>query len=267
VPEIKKNKTYTIAYHIDETALRRLHDLLAKLGSNIRYEFVTKDNATLKYENLDDLLSFPNTVKHQIEKLTIDNAFHITVKEELAPLTEGQKPHTIETLKKIDTHGFIRFDTSRIQNVQLIVMGNDPKEVFYYFDEIEKKIEMMRRSRLYSFAAFLNLGLTISVVVAGYWLIYIFNHWPKTSIFDAPFQTLLLSCTVLLLPMTLYAIIYSIFLNLLDYLQNAIFPVATFAIGDGIKRDQRADFFRTAVLVSGIALPLLFLIVQSLLSR
>lgn len=197
--QAKKDITYSRAFVLDAPALQKLDEIVIKDSGAVSYEVRLSDGTVLEPANLDDVLSLPNPETRQIRRITVSGPYR-------APL------HINLSVQ----------DDSFDDTVNVSIRGEE-KEVVFVSRELDDWVASI--SKDYGFISITStktILVQMSMVAAGFLLFGIPSdrHWGAKSQVVATIMGAVL--------------IFMAFCRTL--FRRWVFPIAIFAIGDGVRR-------------------------------
>lgn len=232
-----------MAFLLDEESLRSLTRLLQKevlegteapseavrelIGDEgIEYRIELSDNTTITTSSIDEVFALPNSPKRRISSIWIST------------------PYTGRRVR-----GSIRLKNNRYIPVNYELRGDD-KEVGSLAAKLDDHLLGLRPwysfltrwsfANIFIFLAFVGLAIAVLAVLAMF-------AFSRESVMEAlkkddgPDYS------------GLFALGYVCIIGLLaglDWIVGRLFPIATFAIGQGIRRNERLNTVRTAVVTT-----------------
>lgn len=248
-----------MAYVVDSTELQSFVQLFSNIHEELNYSIRTSDGAHFEYSKFDDVIGFHNSPLRQIDELSVEIPYS-TRKETTDPETKivrseiyHPEPRAKITFRRPKYNGQATLEYS--------VSGDDPQAVSYYFDELENRGNGLRLSKPYSLIAFADIGMIVSIAVAGLSLTLLLA-WSFSSVvnsssssaessattsfpFSVAFQAALILITVVIIWIVSIVLIGVIVGRIKTYL----FPAVEFAIGAGTKRREQRQLWRNILFV------------------
>ena len=241
---ISKSQVYENAFLFDETIIKRVNDFVSQNNGKIRITVECSDNSKFNTDSIDELISYANTSKRQITHVSFSSTLSIEEKDDIS---------------------FRLWFSSQkyISSIRQEISGNE-KSAFYVFDALEEIIISarqwfwpIRRLDFFLVGVYLLFGLII------FSLFYTLYRYTAGQInLDEPVVTTYRS--TLNQFVAILIIVGMPFIGwLLDLVIGFLFPKATFAIGDGIKRMKNLGYFRSTV-IGGILISVMAGIILNL---
>lgn len=233
------DQTYPIAFTFTEEALKRFDQVLSKhTGGSISISATLSDNTTLSFNSVDDLLQFPNAVSRQIDRLRLEST------------TSWREQNQSDISIRFNRH-------STTLSIAVDIVGEDEKLLVTKRD-IEEIIEIISNR-----TQAIGRKIIFWTSVASIGLISIFSMGLFEFIKESKFPDyiiLLAAVTALLI----YTSLISWGYDATNLLRDKLFPIGTFAIGDGKRRheilvNRRKNIFYSVIiafLLSVLAAPL-----------
>ncbi|MGE7686763.1 hypothetical protein [Peribacillus simplex] len=205
--EVTKNKDINIGYLINERKLIELDTLLKQISADIEYRVSCVDGTSLTFNELNELINYPNRKEKQYSQISISNRYNSPIR---ISLTLSNRQFTTITYR----------------------VNGDEREVDYYAGKIEEFI--MSLKQWYSFLATPNFFVHVSVSMLVSFAILL----------------LLISFGILTTKSSVYIVVpLMIGISFIyDKFRQYLFPVVSFALGDGIERVNFRNTVRAVVL-------------------
>ncbi|WP_346837985.1 hypothetical protein [Microbulbifer sp. SAOS-129_SWC] len=207
------------AFVLHEADLRRVWAKLESYDCHITATVLFSDEVERTVDNIEDLVSFENSEKRKIVRINI----------------------TADSSER-DNRVRIEFEDYSFRTISVWASGND-ELVTKVSDEMPEIISGIRP--WYSFISRVDV---FWLLYAPLILAYLFADMMYSSKSQKTALTFMQSAKVIGF---LLLGILALFLShkLLTHLKNYLFPVANFAIGQGVRRYQTQDQFRFAVVI------------------
>lgn len=219
------------------------------MSGNADFSIKCKDDTTIEFTSIDELLAFSNTKERQISKLTIKTPYSCDT-------------YVSISFKNIDILG---------DSVEYDISGADEK-VILIENKIKDNIDLIRE--------------WYPQISAGWFLSIIVKTVITITILEVAFRYLKKNGQALMSP-NLYGIVIPLFNNIMLLLllfvlffvglfapnltiSKIIFPVGSFAIGDGIRRYNQSIFWRRTVIagfIVSVVAGLVTILIQSIFSK
>ncbi len=223
-----KTRSFKMAFLLDGDGLRRINGLLeekvlttaepaynsASKKPDYRVDF--SDSSNLATTSVDEVADQPNSRQRRITAITINTAY----------LNRGLRARI--TFRPYRSLPAVEYEVS-----------GDTASVLDLADELDQHLEGFRRP--YSPILRVNFFL----LAAAYFLLF-YLYVGTVSAMDvspddaASLREVFIAYVIILGPFVVAAV--------LQWLRNTLFPVATFAIGQGVARDKTLNFWRVVVI-------------------
>ncbi len=69
VPRSERNKSFKIAFVLTPDNIRAIDSILERVGKDRSYSIRCSDNSTILFDDIDELIDFPNTKVRRIQRL------------------------------------------------------------------------------------------------------------------------------------------------------------------------------------------------------
>ena len=217
--ENRASKTHSvnIAFVADAELLRRLEVVLGEVSKALEYTVKYSDGTTVHYRDIEDVINQPNAKRHSIVAVTA-----------AAEESKGQSGYVI-----------LRAVPSSSPSIEYTINGSQ-RNVIYFADQLDDWIAALRQwFSPFLMSTFAGGVLAIGGVFGPMLLILLgFEHF---------FPTLARGST--LKPSVLLVVLISLVpVYVIEIFFFMLFPRASFAIGQGVKRHQLLVYLRYGVL-------------------
>lgn len=217
---IEKERRFRIAFALDESVLRGIDRVCREKSSKVDYTLHCSDNTKFSFDSVEHVISFPN---HDLRRIT---ALHIsTAWSELPRISVGFR-----------SEGYLP--------VSYTIIGEE-RDLFFLSDQLEQQIGRTRQWYTpFVVRDFVLLGLGVFLFLILLGNLYLFSYVIRGGVIPPSTEE---SATN-----TAYysggIVVIFIGIAVLEWIKSRVFPVATFRIGDGIKRDDRLSNLQKLVI-------------------
>lgn len=237
-----KSQSFKIAFVLDESLLRSITNLLQEVSQEIEYHVGCSDGSSIQCTSLEEVLQVPNSKERQITYIVL-----------ITPL--GKAPSIRLRFRGRPFDDSIEYEVS-----------GDEKSTFFVSDKLDECISNLRQ--WYTPVAFLSflellllffLGILIGSVAV---VVFYTANTPVILDLSEPIVEDKTDGDRFLLRLFLQIMGIFILSAAIKFLFERIFPIATFAIGGGLKRYKGLVIIRHALGV-GFGLALLASLIAS----
>lgn len=207
------------AFVVNESELRKIWVKLEGADHDVKAIVKFNNNVETTVNKIDDLMSFENSKKRKILSVSM-----------------------ISTSKCHENRSCIKFESDMFRTVSISTSG-DHDFVTKNSDELPEIVSGMKP--WYSIISRLNILflLYIPLLIVCIFAFLMKNSSDTETIYSfSDSAVLIVTCILLMFGMHAFE-------KLLISLKNNLFPVASFAIGQGVKRYETQDKFRFTVIV------------------
>lgn len=223
--EASKTRSLEIAFLVDADSLRQLENLLREVGDSLEYQVRFSDGHAIQYHDVEEILKQPNHRMRSIVSL-------------IAGVTGRGKQSAYVVLKDKPAQASSSFGASTSSpSVEYTVTGTQ-KNVIYFGDKLDAWNVGIRQWYSAFYRGILSLLLG-GAILAGPFLLW---QYPFSHLFSQAFLK-----SHAWLP---GAFIVGLWTSAFGI--SKLFPRATFAIGQGLKRDRALTYLKTVVLAAFI---------------
>jgi hypothetical protein len=214
--QAKKDTTYSRAIVLDEPALKKLDELMLKNSGAVSYEVRLSDGTNLEPAGLNDVLNLSNPENRRIRRISASGPYNAPLRVDLSVQDDS-------------------FDDT----VNVSIRGEE-KDVVYVSRQLDDWVGSI--SRKYGFVSIPKARNIFALLAMFYVALALFTipsqfHWTQRSQFVSAF----LGAMVIL---TAVCVIF---------FARTVFPIAIFAIGDGVRRRQLYEARQSRFTVWAIA--------------
>jgi hypothetical protein len=239
-----------MAFVLDDDLIRRLVNILVRETSegskadeishheDIVCEATFFDGTEMQNASVEDILALPNSRRSRIKAIRVS------------------------TLYRSRVRASIRFNNQRIAPVSYYLSGEN-RDVLVLSDKLDDFLPQIRPTwsplARFSFVMFFVILYIASFTLASLYLAFSYVFFPNelsgTTSESPPGSTSLF-----------LAVVFLIFVVglVLDWIRTKLFPMGTFAIGQGVKRSRNLNFAR-GVFLTAIIIPVLLELIFILL--
>lgn len=223
--KIKKNKELRLGFVVDSSALGRLESILGSADNKMELSVYLADGTSYEFNNIKDVLNLQNSKNRPIKRIHVETFF-----QDGARATVSFRDHDL-----LDT-------------IEYNLTGEE-KDVLYLADKLDEWIGSIKpwysRIATVDFVLFLFGSIVVvfaaMILITGIVMLIRGDFFTPVSESDEGLPT-----------GTGFMIIFFFVLSsgiamLANIIRSKIFPVAIFAIGDGVQRHRQLERWREMV--------------------
>ena len=218
--KIRKNKDLRLGFVVDSYALERLASILGSANNKMDFSVYLADGTSYEFNNIKDVLNLQNSKNRPIKKISVET-----------PFQDG-------------TRATVSFRGDNILDTIGYNLTGEEKDVLYLADKLDEWIGSIKpwysRIATVDFVSFLSGSLLVVfaavILITGIVMLIRGDFFTPMSESkeDSPTGFIYVFFFVFLSGIVLLA----------NIIRSKIFPVATFAIGDGIQRHHQLKRWR-----------------------
>jgi hypothetical protein len=211
--KVTKNKDTRLGFVVDSSALEELGRILDSANNEKEISVYLADGTSYEYNNIKDVLNLPNSKNRPIKKISFKTRFQ-----------EGM-------WALITLHGDTPFDT-----ISYYLTGDEDKDVLYLADTIDEWICSIKP--WYSQIATVNSFSFVSIWILAVYSVMLIMWVELATLKD------FLERGMMPVPTPSGTVILVVIVILAYTIRSKMFPVSTFAIGNGLQRHNRIETWR-----------------------